>query len=102
MGRLQRMKILENWQGSHLLVNLRIILHGARAQGIEPIIDTEIVLRKIGIVAHHRHLVAFRKLGFLLAAELCRQFAQLVSIHVTRQTVASTTLLGELENQISV
>ena len=90
---LQGMQVLESWQSSHLLIDLGIILHGARAQRIEPIVHTEVVQREIGIVAYHGHLVALRKLGFLLTTERCRQFAQLMLILVLRQTVAPTPLM---------
>ena len=90
---LQGMQVLESWQSSHLLIDLGIILHGARAQRIEPIVYTEVVQREIGIVAHHGHLVALWKLGLLLTTERCRQFAQLMLILVLRQTVAPTPLM---------
>ena len=44
VGWLLGMQILELWQGGHLLVDLGIILHGTRTQGIETRINAKIIV----------------------------------------------------------
>ena len=44
MLRLQRVQVLELWQGCHLLVDLRIVLHRTGTEGIEARIDTEVII----------------------------------------------------------
>ena len=58
MGGLRRMEVLELRQGCHLLVDLRIVLHRTGAEGIEACIDTEVIIREVRVVAHHREFVA--------------------------------------------
>ena len=53
---LQRMEGRKLWQGCHLLVNLRIVLHGAGAQRIEAGIHAEVHLGEVGIVTDHIRL----------------------------------------------
>ena len=58
MGGLRRMEVLELRQGCHLLVDLRIVLHRTGAERIEARIDTEVIIREVRVVAHHREFVA--------------------------------------------
>ena len=62
-GWLQGMEIGKLGHGSHLLVDAGVILHGATAQGIEPVVHTEVVGTVVGVVAHHGQLVALGQLG---------------------------------------
>ena len=50
---LQRMGFREGRQPRDLLVDLRIVFHGAGAERIESAIDTEIALRERKIMPHH-------------------------------------------------
>jgi hypothetical protein len=63
------MQVLEGWHGSYLLVDFGIILHGAGTQGVESIVHTKVILREVGIVTYHRHLVTLRKLRLLLTTK---------------------------------
>ena len=48
---LQRMDAREGGHGGDGLVDLRVVLHGAAAEGIETGVDAEVHLREIGVVA---------------------------------------------------
>ena len=58
--RLQRMQVGETRQPRHFLVQARIVLHGAGAQGVEPRINGKIIARQTYKVAHD---LRFRKAG---------------------------------------
>ena len=102
VGMLQGMQTYEGLHGCNLLVDDGIVFHRARAEGIETIVHTEVVVAKIGVVANYGEFVALRQLGLLLSAERCRQFGGGVLIVGLRQRVAATSSFRELENQISV
>ena len=55
---------------SHLLIDLRVIFHCARAQRIESVVYTEVVATHVGIMAHHCQFVAFGQLCILSPAYL--------------------------------
>ena len=55
------MQVLELRQGGHLLIDLRVILHRTRTQRIETGINAKVIIREIGIVAHHGQLVTLRQ-----------------------------------------
>ena len=55
------MDVLELWQGSHLLIDLRVVLHRTRTQGIETGVNTKVIIREVRIVTHHRQLITLRK-----------------------------------------
>ena len=60
---LQRMRLGEAGQPRDLLVDLRVVLHGAGAERIESGIDAEIALRQRKVVPHHVELRQFRQAG---------------------------------------
>ena len=70
---LQRVQAGELWKSRHFIVDFRIILHGARAQGIESGVHAEIIVAHIGVVTHHREFVHFRQRRRFLAQQVCRQ-----------------------------
>ena len=98
--RLQRVQILESRQGSDLLVDLWIVLHRTGAQRVKTRIDTEVIIREVRVVTHHRQLVAFRQGSILLAAEFVGNL--IITKIVTRQTIAFAARLREFEDQISI
>ena len=100
LSRLLGVQILELGQGSHLLVDLRIVLHRTRTQGIETRIDTKVIVRQVRIVSYHRQFVALGQLCVFSTLHRCRNLV--VTKVILGQTIALTTLLGELENQVSV
>ena len=65
LSRLFRMQVLELRQGSHLLIDLRVVLHRTGTKRIEACIHTEVVVGEIGIVTHHRQFVALGQCGIL-------------------------------------
>ena len=85
LGRLQGMKACEGSQDSQFLVDDGVVLHSARPQGIEAVVDTEVVVAQIGIVAYHRQFVTFGQLGLLLAQQRGRQLLRPEVIAVGRQ-----------------
>ena len=65
-------KIGKSTQGSHFLINNRIIFHGARAQRIEPVVHTKVTCAMISIMAHNSHLVTFRKSRIFCTTQIIR------------------------------
>ena len=68
-ARRQGMQIAEAGQPRHLLVQARIVLHGAGAQRIEPGIDGVILPRQPHIMADHFRLAEARQADGALAAQ---------------------------------
>ncbi len=62
---LQRVRLGEAGQAGHALVELRVVLHGARAERVEAAVDAEVALRQPQVVAHH---VELRELGEAVVA----------------------------------
>ena len=91
-SRLQGMQTGELRHVCHLLIDDRIILHRATAQGIEPVVHAKVVLTVIGIVSHHGHLVALGQGCVLIATE--RSGDVVVAKLVLRQGIATTAFLG--------
>ena len=87
-------------QCCHLFVDLRVILHGAGTQGIKPVVHTKVICTQIGIVADHCHLVTLGQRSIFLAAH--RGWNLIAAKLILGQRIARTTLLRQLENQISV
>src|SRR5262249_40111440 len=52
----ERMEPREAGQGRHVLVDFGVVLHCARAQGVEASIHAEIALREVGVMAHQLDL----------------------------------------------
>src|SRR5262245_34781826 len=70
-------------QPGHLLVEARVVLHGARAERIEPGINAVVVARQAHIVAHGFRLAQARqpdRRGALQRAEARRERVRLVEI----------------------
>ena len=98
--RLQGMQILELRQGGHLLVDLGVVLHRTGTKGIEARIYTEIVIREVRVMTHHRQLVALRQ--FCLLSTSHRSGYLVIAKIVPWQTIAFAAFLREFENQFSV
>ena len=97
------MKGGETRQGSHLLVNLWVVLHGTAAQGIEPGVHTEIVVGHVSIVAHGGKFVHLWQYCLALAEKVCRQVLQCVTAPlVLRQRITNTSGGGKFEYEFSV
>ena len=97
---LQGMQVLKLWQGSYLLINFGIVLHGARAQRIKTCVDTKVVIREVGIVAYYCQLVTLRQLRLFLSLHRSRYLV--IAEMILGQTIAFATLLREFKDQISV
>ena len=91
MLRLQGVQVLELWQGSHLLVDLRIVLHRTGAEGIEARINTEVIIREVRVVAHHRQFVALWQRGILGTAQLLWNLV--IAKVISWQTISSAAFL---------
>src|ERR1700761_1703326 len=68
------MQIAETGQPRHLLVQTRIVLHGAGAQRIEPAVDGIVHARQPHIMAHHFGFAQTRQTNFALAALAAQAF----------------------------
>ena len=55
------------WVGGHLLVDFRVIFHGARPERVETRVDAKVVGRHIVVVAHHGQFVGFGEVERSLA-----------------------------------
>ena len=59
LGGLEGMKLPETGQGSHVLVELRVVLHRAGAERVEAGIHREVERGETGEVAHHVQFAYF-------------------------------------------
>ena len=100
VGRLFWMQVLELRQRCHLLIDFGIVLHRTRAQRIESRINAKVVVRQIGIMAHHRQLITFRQTSILRTLHRDRNLV--ITIEIAGQTVTHTSFFGQFENQFSV
>ena len=100
LSRLLWMQVLELRLSSHLLVDLRIVLHRTGTKGIEACIHAKVIIREVCIVAHHRQLVTLGQCGILSTLHRSRNLV--IAIIVPWQTVALATLLRKFENQRSI
>ena len=64
---LKWVKVLESGTCSYLVVYLRIVFHGTRAQGITTVIHTEVVAAMVSIMSHYGELVTFGQVGLLFS-----------------------------------
>ncbi len=71
IGRLCRVQVGNIGYAHHRLVDLGIIFHRARPQGIEARIHAEIVTAAVGIMAHDCGLVDLGKCRAFFAAQFC-------------------------------
>ena len=99
-SRLRWMQVLELWQCSHFLINLRVVLHRTRAERIEPCIHAEVVVGEVGIVAHHCQFITLGQLSIRCTTHGCRNLV--ITIVILRQTIAFASLFREFENQIPI
>ena len=101
-GALLRMQCGKLFEGPHLLVQGRIVFHSARSQGIEAVVNAEVVVAQIGVVAHYCQFVALGQPSFLAASESLRQLGGGVLGSILRQRVTFATAFRKLENQIAI
>ena len=86
---LKRMDFGEFGHSGHLLVDFGVVLHGTASEGIETGVDTEVLVRKIGIVTHHVEFAYFGKFRSLAAHEAGGDVGQcVVSVIVGGELVA--------------
>ena len=78
---------------AHLLVNLGVIFHCARAQWVKTGVHTKVVVAHVGVVAHNSHLINLGQAGSLLALQLGWQVGEFIlSDFVLGQAIALATL----------
>ena len=100
---LQWVQVGEFGQVAHLLVDLGIVLHGARPQRVEASVDTKVVVAHVGVVAHHSHLVNLGEAWSLLAHESTGEVVEFVlSKLVLGKAIALATLFREFEYQFAI
>ncbi len=76
-GGLQRVRVGKTWQPRRILVDARVVFHGATAQRVKAAINRVIQNRKVVVVAHHVQLRHFGQIQRLdLAHESGRQVGQ--------------------------
>ena len=100
--RLERVQRGEPGQGCHLLVHLRVVLHGTAAERIETGIDPEIHLGEIGIVPYNIRFTDLREDGSILAAQPIGQSVRGSSPTVFGKGVPAAARRGKVENQFIV
>ena len=66
---LQGMESCEGLHGCNLLVDDGVVLHRAGAEGIEAVVDTEVVVAEVCVVTHDRQFIALRQTGSLLTTQ---------------------------------
>ena len=100
-GILCGVNLRKSRQCGQLLVDFRIILHRAAAQGVEARVHAEVVARHIRVVSHHGQFVRFRQFGGrCLAHQVFRQGRELVlGAGVMGQRVALSSGFGQLKYQ---
>jgi hypothetical protein len=79
-GILEGMQAGKCRHSSDLLIDLRVILHGAAAQRIESGVDAEVLVREQSIVSHHVEFANLGEVGRLFAEQVGRDSCQSVSL----------------------
>ena len=102
LGRLQRMQVGKRLQGGNLLVDDGIVFHRARPERIETVVHTEVVVAEVGVMAHHRELVALGQGCIVLPSQCLGQFGCAMRGVALRQRIAFSSCFRKLENQVSV
>src|SRR6185312_6868367 len=93
--RRQGMQVAEARQPRHLLVQARIVLHGAGAERIKPAVDGIVHARQPHIVAHHFRLAEARQADGAVAA----QAAQLVVADFHIRQIDANGAMAQFEDQ---
>ena len=88
---LQRMQMCESRHCGNLLVDGRVILHGAAAERIESVVYAEVVTAVVSVMAHHGHLVTLRQFGVILATHFLRNIIFSEAVLGQRIALASWT-----------
>ena len=88
-GILKRMQGGKTRHGGNLLVDLGIILHRAAAERIETGVDTEILLRQVGVMSHHIQLAHLGKFRGLTAEKIRRDRRHAVGLEPVGGTLIS-------------
>ena len=94
--RLQRMEVADAGQARHLLVEARIVLHGARAQRVDAHVDGVVLLAEPRVVLHHLRLAEARQADRAGAAQAVQAILDLRRL---RQVDAAAARLAHLEDQ---
>ena len=101
--RLKRMERHILAHSGYFLVDDGVVLHRARAERIEPVVHSEVVAAEVGVVANNGQFVALRHLRIFLAAHGLWQFVySILAELVLRQGIALSSLMRQLEYQVSV
>src|SRR6185503_13643524 len=94
--RLQGMQVANAGQPRDLLVDPRIVLHGARAQRVDAHVDGIVLLAEPRVVLHHLRLAEARQADLATAAQAVEAILHLRRL---RQVDAAAPRLAHLEDQ---
>ena len=94
--RLQGMQVADAGQARHLLVDARVVLHGARAQRIDAHVDGVVLLAEPRVVLHHLRLGEAGQADLAGAAQAVQAVLHLRRL---RQVDAAAAGLAHLEDQ---
>src|SRR6185437_5210151 len=94
--RLQRMQVTDAGQPRDLLVDPRVVLHGARAQRVDAHVDGVVLLAEPRVVLHYLRLAESGQADLARAAQAVQAI-----LHLWRfwQVDAATPRLAQLEDQ---
>ena len=100
-GRLERMDVAEARQPRHLLVEARVVLHGARAQRIDAGVDGVVLLAEAHVVAHRLRLGEAGQIERRACGHDCRvaSLSRLRRSSPRRQVNAGDLGAADLEDQ---
>ena len=99
LGRLRRVQARVAGQRGDALVQLRVVLHRARAERVEAGVEVEVALREPVVVAHDLRLGDLGQLRRLGAAEVVREQVVLVRDVELGRHERAPALLGLLEDR---
>jgi hypothetical protein len=88
----------ESLKGGRVFVDLRIVFHGARSEGVKPEIDAEVPPGKMGVMADHVDFGQLRQVRVLAEEFIGKEFLQGNFRHVAgrrRESTAAGTAFFE-------
>ncbi len=95
------MQTAEGMMLRHLLIDLRVILHGARPQRIETGVDAEVVVAHIGVMPNHSGFIHLGQFGSLRTDKMIRKFRS-GRTAVVGHYGSTSSLTRKLKNQFAV
>src|SRR5207247_6089029 len=96
---LKRVQVTEAGECGEPLVDARVVLHRAGAEGVEARVDAEVACRELGEVAHEIRLRQLRQPGCFGSAKLAGdlRYGKIRDRRPARATAADRFLVDELQ-----